>query len=661
MEDSQNPPVQGSQAAVVIPEQSDVTQPGPDKREFQPYGLDQPLYFPLLEGQVIRLIELSPGAWNDPISIRLLIAELHNAPEYDALSYVWGNPANTVPISCNGREFQVTPSLYAAFKRIRLTYRPRIVWADAICINQSNTKEKSHHVAFMSEVYRRAHKVLICMGRDTEGAAEDVASLVDDVTKLIANYKSIADMPVLEATDALCSDVRWKSMAKFQNLPWFTRAWVVQEVGLAKDPRVLYGPVEFSYRDLMKVAAWTMRRAPNLDTRAGVSFYSIHVDWENWMDDWRDTATYPENNIVDLFNQARWLGCSNPRDHIYSLLGHPLARLEDGTGLIMDPDYEKDHMQVWFELAVRLLGRHGLSILSPVEHNEDHLKTDYPSWVPWCWPEEYTSCTLGAYYGFFYRADGGVLSAPSGRKPAVDDLRQLHAQGVSFDVVKNSFAFTADDLASSPEKLRSMAASVREGPTQSDMGSTLALRSIWQQAWQLGETSTSAYGDAWLDAFSLTLIAGITTYDSAEDDMERHRRDFQAYFRLWLQANYDLQSPDIETGLKSLGGVESTTETDAGDPERYYVDYKLMSEGRSFFFTKKGYFGLGPCITKPGDFICTLFGAKCPFVLREQDPQAGRGRRYKLVQDGYVHGIMRGEAMKPFKAGEVQEESFTIC
>jgi len=193
------------------------------------------------------------------------------------------------------------------------------------------------------------------------------------------------------------------------------------------------------------------------------------------------------------------------------------------------------------------------------------------------------------------------------------------------------------------------------------MDSTLALRSIWQQARKLGESSTSAYGDAWLDAFSLTLIAGITTYDSAEDDMERHRRDFQAYFRLWLQANYDLQSPDIETVLKSLDGVQSTTETNAGDAERYYVDFKLMSDGRSFFFTKKGYFGLGPWMTKPGDVVCTLFGAKCPFVLREQDPRVGGSRRYKLVQEGYVHGIMRGEAMEPFKAGEVKEESFTIC
>jgi hypothetical protein len=80
------------------------------------------------------LIELSPGAWNDPVSIHIFIAELAHAPEYDALSYVWGDASKTVPILCNGRNLNVTMNLNAAFKRVRLTYRPRILWADAVCV-----------------------------------------------------------------------------------------------------------------------------------------------------------------------------------------------------------------------------------------------------------------------------------------------------------------------------------------------------------------------------------------------------------------------------------------------------------------------------------------------------------------------------------------------
>jgi hypothetical protein len=509
----------------------------------------------------------------------------------------------------------------------------------------------------MSEIYRNASKVLVCMGRDTDGGAEDVASLVHDVSQMISKYNSIAEMPVLHVSDPLYDDPRWKSVATLHRLPWWTRAWVVQEVGLAKDPQVLYGPVEFAYRDLMKLAAWTMRRAPNLEIRAGVSFFSIHVDWADWSDDWRTTATYPGNNLVDLLNQARWLGCSNPRDHIYSLLGHPLATLDAEKTPIAEPDYDRDHMDVWYDLAERLIKSHGLAIVSAVEHSQEELVGGYPSWVPWCWEDEYTSCTLGCYYDFYYRADGGLSASPSGKGLTTDEFRQLHAEGVSVDVIKDTVKFNADDLAASPEKLRSMASSPGIGSS-----SQLALRSIWEHARELGQSGATVYGDQWLTAFSLTLIAGITTYDCAEDDIERHKRDFRAYFKLWIEANYEKDSPEMEPFLSAMQeSKEGEPGDDMGDAERYYIDLKLMCEGRSFLFTEKGFFGLSLCIAQPGDKICVLFGSKCPFVLREWDVDAEGRKRHKLVQDSFVHGIMRGEAMKSFESGTAKEESFIIC
>jgi hypothetical protein len=530
----------------------------------------------------------------------------------------------------------------------------------------------------MGDVYLNAKKVLVCMGRDSDGGAEDVASLVHDISRMVSGYKSISDMPVLAANDPLYDDSRWKALAILHNLPWFTRAWVVQEVGLAKDPRVLYGPVEFSYRDLMKLAAWTMRRAPNLDTRASVSFFSVHVDWADWSHEWRTNATYPENTLVDLLNQARWLGCKDPRDHIYSLLGHPLARLKDGKTLIVEPDYLKDHLDVWFDLAVHLIDIYGLRILSAVEHNDDNIAEHYPSWVPWCWPEEYTSCTLGAFEGFYYRADGGITSAPSSITPTVDKLRQLHVQGVPVDVVKECFKFTADDLAASPEKLRSMVSAMEEGHAdEPDTRSRLALCSIWQHTQKLATESATSYGGDWLTAFSLSLIAGVTTYDCAEDNIERHRRDFRAYFHLWLQAVYGQKSPEVAAMLAILakwenGGEEGkdkeediTQQVDLlsledGDAEKFYIDLKLMCEGRSFFFTEKGRFGVGLFNTKPDDVVCILFGTKCPFILRRCGKKEDESESYKLVQDSYVHGIMRGEAIEPFRRGEVGETQFVI-
>jgi hypothetical protein len=104
----------------------------------------QYLYLPLLEGKVIRLVELLPGAGNEPVSLRLLIAELGHHPDYEAISYVWGDARQTTPVLCNGRPFNITISLDAVFKRVRCPDRSRILWADAVCINQSHDGERSH-------------------------------------------------------------------------------------------------------------------------------------------------------------------------------------------------------------------------------------------------------------------------------------------------------------------------------------------------------------------------------------------------------------------------------------------------------------------------------------------------------------------------------------
>ena len=63
-------------------------------------------------------------------------------------------------------------------------------------------------------------------------------------------------MPVLTPDDPPLDDQRWKSLAVLMKRPWFTRAWVLQEVGVAKYPQVFYGDAEFSYRDLMKLIKW---------------------------------------------------------------------------------------------------------------------------------------------------------------------------------------------------------------------------------------------------------------------------------------------------------------------------------------------------------------------------------------------------------------------
>jgi hypothetical protein len=94
------------------------------------------------EGRWIRLLKLLPGTSDDKICLELFTAELENAPSYEAISYCWGDPNDLEEVICCGNTMDITYSLYSGLERFRYPEKERILWADAICINQSDNKEK---------------------------------------------------------------------------------------------------------------------------------------------------------------------------------------------------------------------------------------------------------------------------------------------------------------------------------------------------------------------------------------------------------------------------------------------------------------------------------------------------------------------------------------
>ena len=79
-----------------------------------------------------RVAELLPGKRNEPVSCLLHLADWSDPPEYEAISYTWGDPNARATINCNGKRLEVTQNLYWGLVHIRLRDRSRFLWADAI-------------------------------------------------------------------------------------------------------------------------------------------------------------------------------------------------------------------------------------------------------------------------------------------------------------------------------------------------------------------------------------------------------------------------------------------------------------------------------------------------------------------------------------------------
>jgi hypothetical protein len=91
-------------------------------------------YEPIDASKQIRLISLAPGAGSEAIQIELLTANLDKLPQYEALSYAWGDGRHRVQLQSPGNtSLVVTRSLADTLCALRLLNHPRIIWADAVC------------------------------------------------------------------------------------------------------------------------------------------------------------------------------------------------------------------------------------------------------------------------------------------------------------------------------------------------------------------------------------------------------------------------------------------------------------------------------------------------------------------------------------------------
>jgi hypothetical protein len=131
-----------------------------EKFEYSPINLERPAF------RLLRLL----GPENSEIECELFDAFLEEREEvisYEAVSYTWRFPLLEDSILVNGKELKITHSLYVALQRLQEQEPHRVLWIDAICIDQRNKKERGHQVSHMSKIYRSADRVICWLGPGT--------------------------------------------------------------------------------------------------------------------------------------------------------------------------------------------------------------------------------------------------------------------------------------------------------------------------------------------------------------------------------------------------------------------------------------------------------------------------------------------------------------
>jgi hypothetical protein len=175
----------------------------------------------------LRLLRLQPGDYDDPIECTLdIVTHVESRDQYEAISYCWGDAKDTVPVICNSLKVPITRTLKSALRRFRNPSgsTTRALWADALCINQKDDKEKGKQVGRMGEVFANASRVLVWLGGDVD---HDMASrtfmILSEIDQCLEEMS-----PTQEPFPIRVEVYKYTGLDVLLKSPWFFRVWTLQ-------------------------------------------------------------------------------------------------------------------------------------------------------------------------------------------------------------------------------------------------------------------------------------------------------------------------------------------------------------------------------------------------------------------------------------------------
>jgi hypothetical protein len=634
-------------------------------------------YKELLGKDDIRVIELLPGDNCDAIICNLTSERRQDIENtYDAISYVWGNPNTTIEITCCNRILSITASLADALRTIRskspkTSYR---LWADAICINQRNNEEKNHQVNRIGEVYENARQVLAWLGPDEDGIALGCFNLLNKcnlhLDELLHTHKHIQNIPSYDTLSLICNDPEeWSKLRRLMSRSWFSRVWVVQEAGLAKECHLLWGDQSMSFAELIEFACYCNGRTSITRLIGGddltfgfwrIVFNCVYRTYNN-ASSWRCSKPLIQSLykkrlgslglFLDVLQIGKSLSAADPRDHIYAFLGNPLAFSNEGK-LLLEPDYDKDERDVYFDTACALLKSSHESpyVLCFVQHTsaDEVTGSNGPSWIP-RWKKSETGLMP-----FFSIGNIGLSHMTGGSADMLQyrvhrgfgNERLLTLQGFIFDQVTwTSELLKTENFALNPSQWDAQLRTSKQAYTEVLWNSvSLAIKQC------PGLTEILEYAPNH-DDFGYTLVTG---YNNSR---VIHLREHQKRFKAYRTALHRACNPEERTRSAPLSDKEAK---EACDASRYEMNARNCSN-RRLAITKRGRFALVPQFAQPGDVCSVFLGMVTPFVLRSRATQIGdKGRYYHLVGEAYIHGVMSGKELNGPNNKDIEKNEVTL-
>ncbi|CAO2655319.1 Nn.00g103830.m01.CDS01 [Neocucurbitaria sp. VM-36] len=254
------------------------------------------IYHCLPNTETIRLLRLhGTESEIEPVHGALEIHRLHDPcmPIFEALSYTWADSTGdstlckAVFVGPQYHVLSVTSNCLAALRQFR-TSHDRLIWVDAICINQADQIERGHQVALMRDIYSSASRVLIYEGYGNLKADK----VMETLTKLEHHSPTVHESGC--------------NVRILLEMPYFSRMWTVQEVQLAKTASLTFGNRTVHWGTFQsQIASWCQGK-DEMFNRNWVKHLGLRTS---------------KRDMISCLKSTRHCKCGDPRDRIYGLMG----------------------------------------------------------------------------------------------------------------------------------------------------------------------------------------------------------------------------------------------------------------------------------------------------------------------------------------------------
>ena len=658
----------------------------------------------------IRLLELHQ-ADKDGIRCSLRTFDISQAPAYHALSYTWGYPLLSLsrplglpgspprytrrrapasswsnllwsngtnipgletgqdlpcfPIKCDGQDVLVTPTLFDALQMLWTSTpnisssSPKYYWIDALCVDQTNTIERNAQVAMMANIFQAALGVIVWLGIEDQ-FTEDAFTTIDRLAAIPRpTWDSIDYTDFFKSqwqsnkTIESPSHWNWLGFLAFINRPWFKRAWVVQELALARYALLVCGSRSLPWPRLdhtlsfIRAKRWyhhlhtekighidTVRMEPGIYGDFLKSRSIFHMSafalarTRRWVVANRKQNKAP-TTLEKLIQMHRETQAKDPRDKIYAFMGLADTKTLSVSDLpsLAEPDYKLPVQDVYTRVTISLLLSSGdLHLLSHVQDSSRTKLQGLPSWVP-----DY-SVQLVPYPLAFRGATAWSACGKLGWIPDKDAMLEglLKVEGYMIGRVEETsiMPYEASDNATCWSSIVNLAMGMSDYyPVQARQHfPQTRIEALWRtmmtDTYSRKHPAPSSCGMLFID-YVLNLQTRHTLTPWSNIDFQPHQTPTRTQTPAWqeLFAKEPLDSPfGPRLYRQRMSAVMEDVFRGTYSPiqlSQLQHEFDIASGSlRRIFRTHNGLLGTGARSLKPGDEVWIVGGAQVPLIMR---------------------------------------------